>query len=57
MAEHILGRRARFWFALADAAQWLRLPWRIQLWCIARAGKAVSDQRERMDEDDARRLI
>lgn len=57
MAEHILGRRARFWFGLSDAAQWLRLPWRLQLWCISRAGKAVSDQHAKMDPCEAWRLL
>lgn len=49
MGDHILGRRARFWLAIADAAEWL---WR---WSLARANAAVDYGPAEPDVEPARR--
>lgn len=53
MADHILGPRARFWFALLDVARAWRMPNQVRFWLLARAGSAVRRQRER----EARRAV
>lgn len=55
MAEHILSRRARFWFSAIEVVRVLRFPWKIQLWVIGRAGIALNDAIEAADPDPERR--
>jgi hypothetical protein len=43
VGDHILSRRARFWLNAIDVVRVLRLPWKIQLWVIGRAGVALND--------------
>lgn len=57
MTDHILGPRARFWFRVHDVARRLRLPWRFQLWCVGRAGKAVNRQCEKMNPAKRWRIV
>lgn len=57
MAEHILSRRARFWFSAIEVVRVLRFPWRIQLWVIGRAGVALNDAIEAAGPEPGRRLF
>lgn len=57
MADHILGRRARFWLAVCDAIDRLGLPTSWWRWALARAGKAINVQSEKMDPDERWRII
>ncbi len=55
MAEHILGRRARFWLAMCDVIDRLHLPESWWRWSLARANAAIDYDPEEPDVDPARR--
>lgn len=55
MAEHILGRRARFWLTVVDLIERLHLPGSWWRWALARANTAIDYGPEEPDVDPARR--
>lgn len=55
MAEHIIGRRARFWLAVCDAIDWLHLPGAWWRWALARANAAVDCGPTEPDVESKRR--
>lgn len=55
MAEHVLGRRVRFWLAVVDWVDRQRFPEFVQRWALGRAARAVQYQAEQMNPDPTRR--
>lgn len=55
MADHILGRRARFWLAVVDLIEWLHLPGSWWRWALARANAAIDYGFAEPDVEPARR--